>query len=176
MHESLKVYLKDRFVGWLSHESTGDVFSFKYDDAYLADPSDGALSFTLPLGTETFDSVRTYRFFANLLPPQVVRQRLGASLHLSRNNVFGFLKAIGGDCAGAVSLYPAWMKPTPQDVENIRELSEDEAVEILRHIAQQSRFLQRFHRLRALLFQGERTLFLSLHQTHRRLDTHHPGW
>ena len=45
MHESLKVYLKDRFVGWLSHESTGDVFSFKYDDAYLADPSDGALSF-----------------------------------------------------------------------------------------------------------------------------------
>ena len=70
MHESLKVYLKDRFVGWLSHESTGDVFSFKYDDAYLADPSDGALSFTLPLGNETFDSVRTYRFFANLLPPQ----------------------------------------------------------------------------------------------------------
>ena len=36
MHESLKVYLKDRFVGWLSQESTGDVFSFKYDDAYLA--------------------------------------------------------------------------------------------------------------------------------------------
>ena len=125
MHESLKVYLKDRFVGWLSHESTGDVFSFKYDDAYLADPSDGALSFTLPLGSETFDSVRTYRFFANLLPPQVVRQRLGASLHLSRNNVFGFLKAIGGDCAGAVSLYPAWIKPTPQDMEKTRELSED---------------------------------------------------
>ena len=80
MHESLKVYLKDRFVGWLSHESTGDVFSFKYDETYLTDPSDGALSFALPIGNETFDSVRTYRFFANLLPPQVVRQRLGASL------------------------------------------------------------------------------------------------
>ena len=134
MHESLKVYLKDRFVGWLSHESTGDVFSFKYDDAYLADPADGALSFALPLGKEAFDSVRTYRFFANLLPPQVVRQRLGASLHLSRNNVFGFLKAIGGDCAGAVSLYPAWMRPTPQDVEKTRELSEGEAVDILKSL------------------------------------------
>lgn len=27
MHESLKVYLKDSFVGWLSHESAGDEFS-----------------------------------------------------------------------------------------------------------------------------------------------------
>lgn len=134
MHESLKVYLKESFVGWLSHESTGDEFSFKYDDSYLANPVDGALSFALPLGTESFDSVRTYRFFANLLPPQVVRQRLGASLHLSRNNVFGFLKAIGGDCAGAVSLYPAWARPTPQDVENTRELSDAEAVEILKSL------------------------------------------
>ena len=73
MHESLKVYLKDSFVGWLSHESAGDEFSFKYDDSYLANPIGGALSFALPLGTESFDSVRTYRFFANLLPPQVIR-------------------------------------------------------------------------------------------------------
>ena len=134
MHESLKVYLKDAFVGWLSHETAGDEFSFKYDDAYLADPVCGALSFALPLGEEPFDSTRTYRFFSNLLPPQIVRQRLGASLHLSRNNVFGFLKAIGGDCAGAVSLYPAWITPTPQDVEKTRELSENEAVEILKSL------------------------------------------
>ena len=58
MHESLKVYLKDSFVGWLSHESAGDEFSFKYDDSYLANPVDGALSFALPLGGEAFDSVR----------------------------------------------------------------------------------------------------------------------
>lgn len=134
MHESLKVYLKDSFVGWLSHESVGDEFSFKYDDSYLANPVDGALSFALPLVGEAFDSVRTYRFFANLLPPQVVRQRLGASLHLSRNNVFGFLKAIGGDCAGAVSLCPAWIRPSPQNVESMRELSDAEAVEILKSL------------------------------------------
>ena len=134
MHESLKVYLRDSFVGWLSHESVGDVFSFKYDDTYLADPVDGALSFALPLCKDSFDSDRVYRFFANLLPPQVVRQKLGASLHLSRNNVFGFLKAIGGDCAGAVSLYPAWASPTPQDVEKTRDLSDEEAVEILKSL------------------------------------------
>ena len=95
MHDSLKVYLKDSFVGWLSHETKGDEYSFAYNEAYLANPIDGALSFALPLRREKFDSACTYNFFASLLPPRIVRQRLGASLHLSRNNVFGFLKAIG---------------------------------------------------------------------------------
>ena len=134
MHESLKVYLKDSFVGWLSHETSGDEYSFSYDESYLANPVDGALSFSLPLCGEKYDSARAYNFFANLLPPGVVRQRLGASLHLSQHNVFGFLKAIGGDCAGAVSLYPAWIKPTPQDIERTRVLSEDEAVRILKSL------------------------------------------
>lgn len=133
MHEALKVYLKGSFVGWLSHETKGDVFSFRYDPDYLAAPVEGALSFALPLGTSEFDSERTYAFFSNLLPPRVVRKRLGACLHLSQNNVFGFLKALGGDCAGAVALYPAWAKPQ-QQVEQVRELSEVEAVEILKSL------------------------------------------
>ena len=134
MHEDLKVYLKDSLVGWLSHESAGDEFSFRYTREYLDSPVEGALSFALPLSDEEYDSRRTYNFFANLLPPRVVRQRLGASLHLSQNNVFGFLKAIGGDCAGAVSLYPSWATPIPQDIERIRELTESEAVEILKSL------------------------------------------
>lgn len=131
MHEALKVYLRDALVGWLSHETRGDEYSFRYDPRYLASPSEGALSFALPLSEEAFDSDRTRAFFANLLPPAAVRQRLGASLHLSRNNLFGFLRAIGGDCAGAVALYPEGARPTPQDVERTRELSEAEAVAIL---------------------------------------------
>ena len=134
MHESLKVYLKDSFVGWFSHETVGDEYSFEYNKDYLAKPVEGALSFALPLTGGKFDSTHTFNFFSNLLPPRVVRQRLGASLHLSQHNVFGFLKAIGGDCAGAVSLYPSWAKPTPQDVEQMRELSEEEAVRILKSL------------------------------------------
>ena len=49
MHESLKVYLKDSFVGWLSHETVGDEYSFEYNKDYLANPVEGALSFALPL-------------------------------------------------------------------------------------------------------------------------------
>ena len=134
MHEALKVYLKDSFVGWLSHETRGNEYSFRYEPRYLAAPADGALSFALPLSDEAFGTERTYGFFANLLPPAAVRQRLGASLHISRNNVFGFLRAIGGDCAGAVSLYPEGARPTSQNVERPRELAEDEAVEIIRSL------------------------------------------
>ena len=42
MHESLKVYLKDSFVGWLSHETVGDEYSFEYNKDYLANPVEGA--------------------------------------------------------------------------------------------------------------------------------------
>ena len=49
-------------------------------------------------------------YFANLLPPVVVRKKLEKCLHISKNNVFGFLKAIGGDCAGAVALYAPGFK------------------------------------------------------------------
>lgn len=133
MRESLKVYLRDVFVGWLSHESSGDEFSFRYNAEYLANPTEGALSFALPLSDRQFDSRLSYNFFANLLPPRVVRQRLGANLHLSQNNVFGFLKAIGGDCAGAVALYPPWSAPSRQE-ERMRELTEEEAVQILKSL------------------------------------------
>ena len=43
MHESLKVYLKDSFVGWLSHETVGDEYSFEYNKDYLANPVEGAV-------------------------------------------------------------------------------------------------------------------------------------
>ncbi|MBQ7650054.1 MAG: type II toxin-antitoxin system HipA family toxin, partial [Victivallales bacterium] len=64
-------------------------------------------------------------------PPDSVRKRLGKILHLSRNNIFGFLKAIGGDCAGAISLHPqGWMQDAAEQP-SLRDLEDDEAVEIL---------------------------------------------
>ena len=134
MHEALKVYLKGCLVGWLSHETRGDSYSFRYDARYLEAPREGPLSFSLPLMPEAFDAERTYGFFANLLPPLVVRTKLGASLHLSRNNVFGFLRALGRDCAGAVALYPEGVSPPSDEEERFRELSDEEALSILQSL------------------------------------------
>ena len=130
----LNVYLKSRFCGQLSWESERTRYEFRYDRTYLDDPQSERLSFSLPLQAEPFDEDRSYRYFANLLPPEVVRRRLEKCLHVSRNNVFGFLKAIGGDCAGAVALYPPGARPSPGDEERLRELDEPEAADILKSL------------------------------------------
>ena len=128
----LNVYLKNRFCGQLSWESERNRYVFRYAPEYLSDPTALALSFSLPLQAEPFDEDRSYRYFANLLPPEVVRRKLEKCLHVSRNNVFGFLKAIGGDCAGAVALYSPGVKPNAGDVEKILELDDGRASEILK--------------------------------------------
>ena len=128
----LNVYLKSRFCGQLSWESERNRYEFRYDRTYLEDSQAERLSFSLPLQAEPFDEDRSYRYFANLLPPEVVRRKLEKCLHVSRNNVFGFLKAIGGDCAGAVALYPPGARPAPDGEERLRELGETEAAEILK--------------------------------------------
>ena len=127
--ETLNVFLLGKLAGIL--ESEKGTLSFRYSEDYLQDPSATPLSFTFPLRKEPFDNQTTTVFFDNLLPPDVVRKRLGKILHLSRHNVFGFLKAIGGDCAGAVSLHPADAETSSENPPTMRELSNEEAVEIL---------------------------------------------
>lgn len=130
----LNVYLKNRFVGQLSWESERNVYAFGYDADYLADASAEPLSFALPLRNGRFDSDTSYNYFANLLPPVVIRKKLEKFLHISKNNVLGFLKAIGGDCAGAVALYAPGFKVYSGDEECVRRLSDSEAVEILKSL------------------------------------------
>ena len=134
MYGVLNVYLKNRFVGQFSWESERNNYDFRYDAAYLADPLAEPLSFALPLRSEPFDSDTAYNYFANLLPPQVVRKKLEKFLHISKNNVFGFLKAIGGDCAGAVALYAPGFKTYLDGEERLRKLTDAEASEILKSL------------------------------------------
>ena len=103
--EKLDVFLLGERVGILESDRGGKL-TFRYLPDYLRKADAAAISYSLPLRSEPFDSAVTSVFFDNLLPPAVVRKRLGKILHLSRHNIFGFLKAIGGDCAGAIALYP----------------------------------------------------------------------
>ena len=134
MYSVLNVYLLDRFVGRFSYESQGGSYSFQYDPDYLANPTEGSLSYSLPLRLEAYGDETALNFFANLLPPVYVRKKLEKCIHISAGNVFGFLKALGGDCAGAVSLYPEGVRPGSGKDEIVRELDESEAVEILKSL------------------------------------------
>ena len=129
--ETLNVFLLDKLAGYL--ESDNGKLSFRYAEKYLEDKNAIPLSFSMPLQKESFDNQLTATFFDNLLPPDTVRKKLGKILHLSRRNIFGFLKAIGGDCAGAISLYPSEIENNAdfQEQPHLRELSNEEAVEIL---------------------------------------------
>ena len=81
MHESLKVYLKDSFVGWLSHETVGDEYSFEYNKDYLANPVEGALSFALPLTGGKFDSTLRNNQVQETLGQEIQRNSYDPSNH-----------------------------------------------------------------------------------------------
>ncbi len=83
MYGLLNVYLTERFIGQFSWESERNVYSFRYEANYLNDPTAERLSFSLPLQSEPFDTDTTYNYFANLLPPAVVRKKLEKHLHVS---------------------------------------------------------------------------------------------
>ena len=131
MSERLNVCLGERHVGTLDWDATIDVFSFRYDSAYIESVDAVAISKSLPLREEAFNALESRTFFENLLPPEVVRRKLEKILHHDYRNTFAFLRDLGGDCAGAISLRPD-DKMNEGEEESLRELTEDEADEILR--------------------------------------------
>jgi serine/threonine-protein kinase HipA len=101
----LIVYLRNHRVGrlWLGK---GRRFAFQYDESWLANEHAVPLSIAMPLRAEPYDDDVARPFFANLLPEAELRKVIARRLGLSEANDFGLLEAIGGECAGAVSLLP----------------------------------------------------------------------
>jgi len=99
---SLSVHIGKQLAGQLSY--TGGVLSFQYDKDYLASKAPLPLSRHLPLQSKSFEDRATRAFFANLLPEGGIRTQVARQVGVSPDNIFGLLEAIGGDCAGALSL------------------------------------------------------------------------
>ncbi|MDQ3266992.1 MAG: type II toxin-antitoxin system HipA family toxin [Myxococcota bacterium] len=84
----------------------GQSMTFRYDPGWLGDREAFPISVTLPLRPEPFEQeART--FFGNLLPEADLRRALCRRLGLSPDHDFALLAAIGGECAGALSLVPS---------------------------------------------------------------------
>lgn len=105
MSDVLTVYLREQRIGrlWLGE---GRRFSFQYDEAWLAAPHAVPLSIALPLRPEIYEDDAARPFFTNLLPEAELRKVIARRLGISEGNDFALLEAIGGECAGAVSLMP----------------------------------------------------------------------
>ena len=95
----LDVYFYGKLIGKLTEKNSH--LSFKY----LPNVND-AISINLPIQDEAFSDKATRSFFNNLLPEEGIRESVARYTQVSSNNPFALLKEIGGECAGAIELYP----------------------------------------------------------------------
>ncbi|MEE9492682.1 MAG: HipA N-terminal domain-containing protein [Gammaproteobacteria bacterium] len=109
--DALNVWFEGHLVGYLWRNPVGNI-GFRYESSWIS-TGGFAVSRSLPLTTENFsaeDSV-AHHFFANLLPEGGVRDRIVRDLKIS-NTDFDLLRAIGGECAGAISILPVEREPS----------------------------------------------------------------
>lgn len=130
MAHLLDVWFGETKAGALAQDEAG-ALSFAYDPGYLTDPDPRAISFSMPLQEAPYTDRVVRPFFSGLLPDEGARQRLAGALGISAGNAFGLLEVIGGECAGALSLYPAGEAPPSSDDDGIEILSQPRLEEIL---------------------------------------------
>jgi serine/threonine-protein kinase HipA len=101
----LLVFHQTSLVGRLRSLASGRV-SFEYDAGWLDMEGSFAISMSLPLATGAREDTAAQAFFANLLPEGSVREAVARQLGLSASNDFAMLEAVGGECAGALTILP----------------------------------------------------------------------
>ena len=101
----LAVYLNGQYVGLLAADKQQH-FSFQYAPEWLARDDTPPLSLSLPLTDTLYTDEKARPFFTNLLPESFVREAVARKLGISPRNEFALLEALGGECAGAVTLLP----------------------------------------------------------------------
>ena len=102
MRDQLYVHYRLQRVGAILHSESG-LMQFSYSDGWRESACAFPISLSLPLDG-SFSQAASHHFFANLLPEGNVREQICKSLKISPNNDFELLKAIGGDCAGALAI------------------------------------------------------------------------
>lgn len=110
MHdECLNVWYEAILVGHLWQDITGKL-GFQYEKNWLNQGFQ--ISQKLPLITDEYSPSQgvAHRFFANLLPEANARTHVVRDLKIS-DSEFELLKAIGGECAGALSIIPQTLPP-----------------------------------------------------------------
>lgn len=130
MNHLLDVYFGRVKAGILSQDEAG-ALGYTYHAGYLAGHEPRAISSSMPLQEAPYLDRIARPFFSGLLPDESARQRLAGALGISGGNAFGLLEVIGGECAGALSLYPAGETPPSSDEEGVETLSSARLEEIL---------------------------------------------
>ena len=131
MIKSLSVWWDDALVGGIQIDEHGDL-AFIYASGWLADPQKPAVSISLPKRPEPFGRRETRPFFAGLLPEEGQRDAVARALGVSKTNDFRLLEHLGGDVAGALTLWPEGdAPPGRQGIAAAEPLDDDNLLRIL---------------------------------------------
>ena len=149
MARTLDVWFYGSKAGRLVQEDSGRLL-FAYDPVYLKLKQPWPLSVSMPLGAGEFDDRIARPFFSGLLPEDLIRIKIAQLLGVSEKNPFSLLEIVGGECAGAISLYSEGTAPHKENPEDIQILDEQHLDKIFEHLK------------RRPLFAGEKDVRLSL--------------
>lgn len=101
----LNVFFGNEKAGALeSTENRGVIFV--YDKNYLLNKNALPLSASLPLHSDEFSQKQCIPFFSGLLPEEDSRKKIADYLHISETSTLKLLEALGGECAGLISILP----------------------------------------------------------------------
>lgn len=108
-NKQLSVRLHGEPLGILEQTLSGKM-RFTYDSS-----ASQAISVGMPIQTESYDDLRCEAYFGGLLPEsEDARKAIAKRFGISYSNSFALLKAIGYDCAGAISMYEVDDQISPQ--------------------------------------------------------------
>lgn len=129
--DTLNVWTNGHHIGYLWRDERNEI-GFQYSVEWLESPVRFPISKTLPLKAEPYEAGAENRvahhYFSNLLPEANSRIRICREKKISVDNDFELLRAIGGECAGALSI----LGDEPQDAApKYRQLSDTDLTELL---------------------------------------------
>ncbi len=99
-HRQANVFYRNCLAGRLTEFA--DRYQFVYDESYLR--GGAAISLTLPLQAEPFESETLFPFFAGLVPEGWYLKIVSPTIKVDEHDTFGLLIKTCGDCIGAVSV------------------------------------------------------------------------
>jgi serine/threonine-protein kinase HipA len=106
MNRAVKVYIKGKYAGILE-ETDDEHYSFRYDDAYYADPDAPPVSLTMPKDKQEYLSPFLFPVFFNMTSEGDNRMIQSRQLHIDERDDFGILSATAHtDTIGAITVKP----------------------------------------------------------------------
>ncbi len=96
------IYVRDEYCGML--EETENGYRFTYDQNFLKQDNASAVSLTLPLKEEPYESATLFSFFDGLIPEGWLLKVVSDNWKLSRQDRFGILLVACKDAIGNVSV------------------------------------------------------------------------